>query len=135
MKPADAETITRANAARLALQQRSVADVLRLVRTAREAGYAYAPQGLMRGTAAIAVPVCDASGQVVAAISIAALADRLDRKRLAAVLARMREQASLIERRREEVHAARARVGRPETTPNKRGRKGETKNAKSGGAA
>ena len=107
-----AEQLTRANATRLALQQRSVDDVLRLVRAARDAKHAYAPHGVMPGTAALAVPVEDAQGDVLAAISIAALADRLERKRVPAVLERMQRQARLITRRHAEVQAARARVHR-----------------------
>ena len=107
-----AEQLTRANATRLALQQRSVDDVLRQVRAARGAGHAYAPHGVMPGTAALAVPVEDSQGDVLAAISIAALADRLERKRVPAVLERMQRQARLITRRHAEVQAARARVRR-----------------------
>jgi DNA-binding IclR family transcriptional regulator len=112
MEPAEAEQLTRANAARLALQQRSVDDVLRMVRAAREADHAYAPHGVMPGTAAVAVPLDDGQGDVLAAISIAALADRLERRRLPAVLERMRGQARLVTRRHAEVQAARARVRR-----------------------
>jgi DNA-binding IclR family transcriptional regulator len=112
-----AEQLTRANATRLALQQRSVAEVLRLVRAAREQAYAYAPAGVMPGTAAVAVPVDDGHGQVLGAISIAALADRLERKRLPSVLERMRQQARLIGRRHAEVQAARARVRRRDERP------------------
>ncbi len=112
MKPDEAERVTRANAARLALQQRNVETVLKLVRVAREAGHAYAPQGVMPGTAAVAVPLRDARGQVLAAISIATMADRLDRKRLPAVLAKMQAQARSIVRRRDEVQAAREKPGR-----------------------
>ena len=66
----------------------------------------------MPGTAALAVPVEDARGDVLAAISIAALADRLERKRVPAVLERMQRQARLITRRHAEVQAARVRVRR-----------------------
>lgn len=107
-----AEQLTRANATRLTLQQRGVDDVLRLVRAARSAGHAYASHGVMPGTAALAIPVEDAQGDVLAAISIAALADRLERKRVPAVLERMQRQARLITRRHAEVQAARARVRR-----------------------
>ena len=107
-----AEQLTRANATRLALQQRSVEEVLRLVQAARDSGHAYAPHGVMPGTAAVAVRVDDAQGQALGAISIAALADRLERKRLPAVLERMRQQARLISRRHAEVQAARQRLRR-----------------------
>lgn len=112
LEPGTAEQLTRANATRLALQQRSVDDVLRMVRAARSAGHAYASHGVMPGTAALAVPVDDTHGHVLGAISIAALADRLERKRVPAVLERMQRQARLITRRHAEVQAARARVRR-----------------------
>ncbi|MCW5632924.1 MAG: IclR family transcriptional regulator [Rubrivivax sp.] len=114
LPPTEAERLTRGNAPRLALQQREADEVLRQVRAARRAGHAFAPQGVMPGTAAVAVPVCDAGGQVLAAISIAALRDRLDRKRLPGVLAAMHEQAALIARRHAEVQAARRRTTRRE---------------------
>ena len=60
----------------------------------------------------MAVRVDDAQGQALGAISIAALADRLERKRLPAVLERMRQQARLISRRHAEVQAARQRLRR-----------------------
>ncbi len=117
LKPDEAERFTRANAPRLALRQRGVDEVLRVVRAARDAGYAYAPQGLMPGTSAIAVPVRDERGQVIAAVSIAALADRLDRKRLAGVIASMQKQAGLIAKRRAEVMNAGARTARSAKAP------------------
>lgn len=101
--------VMQANAQRLALQQRSVKDVARQVQAARASGFAYAPQGVMPGTAAVAIPVRDAQGEMLAAISIAALADRLDRKRLQFALARMQEHAALITRRHAEVQKARGR--------------------------
>ena len=107
--PAEAEALTRANATRLQLLQRDPADVLRQVRAARRAGHAHAPHGVMPGTAALAVPVHDAGGAVIAAISVAALSERLDRPRLAAVLAAMQRQAVLIGRRHDEVQQARPR--------------------------
>ena len=111
-----ARELTRANAARLALQQRSVRELLRLVQAARSSGHAYAPQGVMPGSAAVSVPVHDADGAVLAAISVAALGDRLNRKRLPAVLARMQDSASMIKRRCDEIARARPPV-RPGRTP------------------
>jgi DNA-binding IclR family transcriptional regulator len=103
-----AREITRANEPRLALQQRSVKDVLRLVQAARSSGHAYAPQGVMPGSAAVSLPVRDAEGHVLAAISIAALGDRLTGERLPGVLTRMQLAAAQITRRHDEVRKARA---------------------------
>lgn len=108
LAPEAARELTEANSSRLALQQRAVADVLRQVQAVRERGYVYAPHGVMPGTSAVAIPLRDGRGQVSAAVSIAAMADRLDRKRLPVVLARMQEHAAMIARRQAEVEAARS---------------------------
>jgi DNA-binding IclR family transcriptional regulator len=108
MEARAARAIMLANAQRLALQQRSVNDVARQVQAARASGHAYAPKGVMPGTSAVAIPVRDAQGNVLAAISIAALADRLDRKRLQFALGRMHEHAALVTRRHADVQKASA---------------------------
>ena len=110
MEPKEAKTITQANATRLALLARSPAQVLREVAAAREQGHIAAPAGVMPGTSALAVPVRDAEGRVLAAISVAALADRLERRRWPAVLAQMQQQARHITRRHGEVDRARSRI-------------------------
>ena len=102
-----AREITRANEPRLAMQQRSVKDVLRLVQAARTDGHAHAPQGVMPGSAAVSVPVRDGQGNVLAAISIAALGDRLGGRRLPTVLARMQACAAQITRRHHDLQRAR----------------------------
>lgn len=109
MDPAQARALTEANAPRLAAAKRDVAAVLRNAKAARDQGHVYAAQGVMPGTSAAAIPIQDAHGRVLAAVSITALADRLDRKRLATVLARAKAQAEAITRRHTEVarHAAR----------------------------
>ena len=111
--PEEAQALTRSNASRLALCQRSVKEVLRAVQAARDAGHVHAPQGVMPGTSAVAVPVTDERGRVLAAISIAALADRLDRRRVPSVLTAMGRHAALITARHAEVMRARARLRRP----------------------
>lgn len=109
MSPDESREFTHANASRLALQKRDVAAILREVRAARDQGHVYAANGVMPGTSAVAVPICDGDGQVIAAVSLAALADRLDRKRLPDVLVRIKAQTQLITQRHIEVakHAAR----------------------------
>jgi DNA-binding IclR family transcriptional regulator len=109
LEPALARSLTQANAPRLALSGRSAVQVLKQVQAARERGHAFAAEGVMPGTSAIAVPILDARGEVLAAVSVAALAHRLDRKRLPDVLAAMQQHAALITRRHAEVQAARAR--------------------------
>lgn len=113
LPPPEADALTQANATRLQLLQRDPDEVRRQVRAARRAGHAHAPHGVMPGTAALGVPVRDAQGHVVAAISVAALRERLDRPRLPAVLAAMQQQALLVGRRHDEVHAPRGHGAAP----------------------
>ena len=108
LEPEQARSLTLANAPRLAQRGRSTAAVLRQVQAARQLGYAYAAEGVMPGTSALATTVRDADGEAVAAISIAALAERLDRRRMPLVLAMMQEQGRNIARRLVEVERAQA---------------------------
>jgi DNA-binding IclR family transcriptional regulator len=52
------------------------------VRKARERGYSAKTDGLLEGMAGIAVPVFDRNGNVVAALSVGTLANRLSAERL-----------------------------------------------------
>ncbi len=106
---AQAAVLTRANAARLAALGRSDRQVLAAVEAARRQGHAYAAQGVMPGTSALAVPVTDAAGAVVGAISVATLSARLQRDRVRTVLAAMQVQVARLRRRLAEVERARAR--------------------------
>ena len=112
MAAADAKALVDVNAGRFALQRRSAASVRREVQAARRLGHVTALEGVMPGTSALAVPIHDARGAVIAAISIAALADRLERKRWPEVIAAMLTHARLVTRRHGEVERARVR-GRP----------------------
>lgn len=113
MNADESRELTLANASRLALQKRDTAAVLREVRAARDQGHAYAPQGVMPGTSAVAVPIRDDRREVLAAVSVAALADRLDRKRLPDLLASIKAQAELIAKRHTEIASHAARRGAP----------------------
>lgn len=98
--PADeAAAIVRANEARLAQHRLSAARLAERMRVTRARGHAYAEAGVARGTRALSVPVFDARGQAVAAISIAAMADRLAPSRLPGLVDLIRGQAALISRR------------------------------------
>lgn len=103
-----ATEVTLANQKRLAGVGRSVKSILAEVSAARRNGYVYAPEGVMSGTSAIAVPVTDASGRVVAAISIATLTDRLRRDRARQLIETMRSNAGQISNRLMELDKARA---------------------------
>lgn len=95
----EAAELVRANAQRFVPFQLAPARLLERVKVARAKGYAYAEGGIIKGTSAIAVPVFGAERQALAAISVAAIADRLPSSRAAGVAAQMCVQAELISRR------------------------------------
>lgn len=110
LPPDEAAALTARNEKRL--QQaagRGVKDVLALADACRRQGYTYAAKGVMPGTAAVAVPLRDGKGAVVAAISVSTLAERLPRDRVRGLVAAMQEQAARITRRLGEIEKARAR--------------------------
>lgn len=110
MEPEAASAAIRANEQRLAPWDLTAARLQERVRSARSRGYAWADPGLVKGTRAVAVAVDGPDGECVAAISVAAIADRLAPARVPLVVAAMREQAGLIARRLATL--SRARTGR-----------------------
>jgi DNA-binding IclR family transcriptional regulator len=107
MPPDEARALTQRNEKRLKGSGRSVKDVLAAVDACRAQGYTYAQAGVMPGTSAMAVPILDPAGTLVAAISIATLAERLPRDRVRGVLAKMQEQVRLVTVRLREIERAR----------------------------
>lgn len=107
MTEADAAAITRANQKRLEGLGRSVKSVFAEVAAARRNGFVYAPRGVMSGTSAVAVPVLDPSQQVVAAISIAMLAERLPRERVRTLVETMRSNLERVTARLVQIENAR----------------------------
>jgi DNA-binding IclR family transcriptional regulator len=103
MPPKESEALIRSNTRRLEVMKESPREISRRVETARALGIAHAPQGLMPGTSAVAVPVRDAHGQGLAAVTITAMAERLNERRLPQVVALMHERAQWIARRHAEV--------------------------------
>lgn len=76
---------------------------------ARAKGYAYTEVGVVKGTRAVAVPILGVSQEPLAAISVAAIADRITQSRLGSLVALMKEQAGLISRRVAGIERARRR--------------------------
>ena len=105
----EAAAIVRGNEPRLAHHQLTAAKLMERVRTARAKGYAYTDAGVVKGTRALAVPVFDAAHEAVAAISIAAIADRLAPARLGSLVSLMKDQARQISRRLAEIERAKRR--------------------------
>jgi len=64
------------------------------VRMARAQGFTYAPNGIVRGTRAVAVAVLDPAGHAIAAISIAGMANRLTAARLPQIVCLLQEQTA-----------------------------------------
>lgn len=95
----EAAAITRSNEPRIARHGLSAAKLGDRLRTVRAKGYAYAETGVVRGTKALSVPVFDPAGKPIAAISVAALAERLPMSRVAGLAMLMAEQAGQISRR------------------------------------
>jgi DNA-binding IclR family transcriptional regulator len=106
---AEAAALTQTNSPRLEVLGRSGKQVLAAVEAARRQGHVYVAQGVMAGTSALAVPIADARGAVVGAISVATLSARLQRDRVRTVLAAMQAQVARLSRRLAEVERARAR--------------------------
>jgi DNA-binding IclR family transcriptional regulator len=69
------------------------------VRTARKCGYALNDGQIMSAMWAVGVPVRDGSRRVVAALSVAAITERLQGKRLEQVVDLLRTEAAAIEQR------------------------------------
>ena len=96
---AESAAITKANAQRLAHHGLTTTKLTERVRATRAKGYAYTEVGVVRGTKALAVPVLGPGGEAVAAISIAAISDRITPARMATLVGLMSQQAALVSRR------------------------------------
>jgi len=99
LPPEEGAAIVRANEARLAQHQLSASKLLERMRATRTRGYAYTDAGVVKGTRALSVPVFNAERQAIAAISVAAMADRLPPSRVAGIVSMIREQAAQLSRR------------------------------------
>ncbi|MBA2964999.1 MULTISPECIES: IclR family transcriptional regulator [Ramlibacter] len=105
---AEATALAAGNARRLTRLGLTVAGLQERVEEARALGYAWAPMGVVPNTSAVAVPVVDELGKPLAAVTVAAMADRLSRERLPVVVTALRDTARRIARRRSELDGRRA---------------------------
>lgn len=89
------ETILARDTARRAAYPNFVerSTLLRLVRTTRASGYSFVAGMVINGMSAIGVPVVDHRGSTVAALSVAAISDRLKSSRRADVVKLLQVQA------------------------------------------
>jgi DNA-binding IclR family transcriptional regulator len=95
----EAANLVATHARRLRAHQLTPATLMERVRKARELGYAYTDAGIVRGTRAVAVPIHGPQRDVVAALSLTTITERLPASRLPVVVERMQEQAAQITRR------------------------------------
>ena len=105
MPSAEAEALISGNARRLARLGLTVASLQARVTEARATGYAWAPSGVVPNTSAVSVPVLDERGEALAAVTVAAMADRLADGRLDEVVAALQDAVRRIARRRKELAA------------------------------
>ena len=99
LEPAEASDVIRANVQRLEAYDLTGPRLTDQVRAARARGYAHTETGLVKGSRAVAVPVTAPDGTTIAAISVAAVADRITAARLPGLVAAMREQAARVAER------------------------------------
>lgn len=107
LAPEESDHICTMNAARLPPEGPSVETVRARVDAARRNGYAYSEVGVLLGTRALAVPVFDSDGTVIAALAVAAMAERLAEPELPRLVEAMRAKAALITGRLTEMQRAR----------------------------
>jgi DNA-binding IclR family transcriptional regulator len=109
LPPEESERICTINAARLPADGPSMATIRKRVEAARRNGYAYAEVGVLQSTRALAVPVFDGDGKVAAALTVAAMAERLAEPELPRLVEAMRGKAAQITRRLTELQRGHAR--------------------------
>jgi DNA-binding IclR family transcriptional regulator len=110
LAPEEVHSICSVNLARLPADGPSMELIRKRVDAARRNGYAYAEAGVLQSTRALAVPVLDAGGQAIAALTVAAMADRLAQAALSGIVDAMRNKAALITRRLAELQRGQARL-------------------------
>jgi DNA-binding IclR family transcriptional regulator len=108
LAPEESDYICEMNTGRLPADGPSMETIRARVKAARENGYAYAAEGVLQRTKALAVPVFDADGKAIAAIAVAAMAERLAEPELPRLVEAMRGKATLITRRLAELQRGRA---------------------------
>jgi DNA-binding IclR family transcriptional regulator len=111
----DREAALNAIAPRLQEWPGHTVDLLRKrIGAARSRGYALNDGQIMSAMWAVGVPICDGAGQVVAALSVAAITERLQGDRLDEIVAMLRVEADAIARRfriDSDVHGTAPRIG------------------------
>lgn len=89
----EAAALLRRNESRLARRRISLAEITERMHAVRGNGYAFTETGVIPGTHVVAVPVFDAAGFPVAAISVSSMASRLPGSRARQIAPMLMEQA------------------------------------------
>ena len=97
MPPAEAEDILARNAGRLATYKTPMAVIERRIDQARRQGHVHIGQAIVRGTSALAFPICDVVGRPLAAVSTIALSSRQSKRRIPTLVSLLRAAATEIE--------------------------------------
>lgn len=95
----EAEYLLQLDKARLETSNLTLEEIKSRITAAKARGFAYAAQGVTQGTAAVSVPIYGPAGEIVAALSVAAVASNLTQDRVPATAAVLAEQAALISKR------------------------------------
>ncbi|MFB4202959.1 MULTISPECIES: IclR family transcriptional regulator [Arhodomonas] len=103
----DVDEVLLGNEQRLAGHGLEPDAVRRRITETRTLGYAYSEVGVVPGTRALALPVFDTEGGLVASVAVSAMADRLSPERLATLVPLIRQQTELIAKRLSEVQKRR----------------------------
>lgn len=101
------QAIVQRNARRLAALKVDPAALIERAHEVREQGYSYTAKGVVQGSRAVAVPVYDGTGAVVAGIALATITARLPASRLSPVIQEMQKQAELLRQRIAEIGRSR----------------------------
>ena len=94
----EVDTIVSANSSALPrFGERSTGDLHAMVQEARRLGYAYNNERLIAGMSAVGVPVRNANGEPVAALSVAAISARMQADRRAVIVPWLEHEARALE--------------------------------------
>lgn len=96
MSQAEAEGILATNADRLAAYKTPLDALTQRIQQARRSGYVHISKAIVRGTSAIALPVCDNVGRPLAAVSTIALTSRQSGRRIPILVSQLQAAADRI---------------------------------------
>ncbi|TPQ26367.1 IclR family transcriptional regulator [Cupriavidus pinatubonensis] len=99
--------IIQRNAKRLTALKVDPEELMARTHQVRELGYGYTAKGVVPGSRAVAVPIYDGSGAVVAGMALATITERLPAARLSSVVKEMQKQAELLRQRIGEIRQSR----------------------------